>query len=281
MKLEILNKLIALANNNPNEHEANTAARRVCKAIIEDKFVISGGPVTNTTVPPKTSPKQQQSNPYDAYRYDPFEDIFGGFGGFGGFRDRYTEEAKQAKQQKQEPPKQEKTQDQVEREVVRKREQTWKYEYYNPSTSSYYNPMMQKEFSNTFQEHWKYVFGVRHHSDNARANSQRNYGVPPNEKPPSSGPNPYSGAQEEFYGFKGRKYGKESRRLRCKTCGFVKNTKFMGLESLFECNDCQWDFAKKQKEATKSKETTRLCQHCKTPVSCLGSNVCQNRNVAI
>ena len=39
-KVEILNKLIALANNNPNEHEANAAARRVCKMLadIESAF---------------------------------------------------------------------------------------------------------------------------------------------------------------------------------------------------------------------------------------------------
>lgn len=35
MNIEILKKLIALANNNPNNHEANSAARRVCKMLGE------------------------------------------------------------------------------------------------------------------------------------------------------------------------------------------------------------------------------------------------------
>lgn len=36
MKLDILEKLIRLANNNPNEAEANSAARKVCKSLADD-----------------------------------------------------------------------------------------------------------------------------------------------------------------------------------------------------------------------------------------------------
>lgn len=38
MNLGLLKKLVRLANSNPNEHEANSAARRVCKLIEEGKF---------------------------------------------------------------------------------------------------------------------------------------------------------------------------------------------------------------------------------------------------
>lgn len=38
MNLERLKALIRLANNNPNEHEANLAARKVCKIIAEKDF---------------------------------------------------------------------------------------------------------------------------------------------------------------------------------------------------------------------------------------------------
>lgn len=38
MNLELLKKLVKLANNNPNEHEANSAARRVCKLIEDNEF---------------------------------------------------------------------------------------------------------------------------------------------------------------------------------------------------------------------------------------------------
>lgn len=41
MKLEKLLALIRLANNNPNEHEANLAARKVCKILATNEFSIA------------------------------------------------------------------------------------------------------------------------------------------------------------------------------------------------------------------------------------------------
>jgi hypothetical protein len=38
MNLDLLNKLVRLANNNPNDNEANLAARKVCRMIEEGKF---------------------------------------------------------------------------------------------------------------------------------------------------------------------------------------------------------------------------------------------------
>lgn len=38
MNIELLKKLVKLANNNPNDHEANSAARRACKLIEKSKF---------------------------------------------------------------------------------------------------------------------------------------------------------------------------------------------------------------------------------------------------
>lgn len=38
MNLKLLTKLVKLANNNPNENEANLAARKVCKIIEESQF---------------------------------------------------------------------------------------------------------------------------------------------------------------------------------------------------------------------------------------------------
>lgn len=40
MTLDQLKKLVALANNNPNEHEANSAARRVCTILAETNFTL-------------------------------------------------------------------------------------------------------------------------------------------------------------------------------------------------------------------------------------------------
>jgi len=38
MNLDMLIKLAKLANHNPNEHEANSAARRVCQMLSEDNY---------------------------------------------------------------------------------------------------------------------------------------------------------------------------------------------------------------------------------------------------
>lgn len=47
MNIELLIKLCRLANNNPNENEANSAARRACKLIEEGEYKFSDEPVIN------------------------------------------------------------------------------------------------------------------------------------------------------------------------------------------------------------------------------------------
>lgn len=41
MNIQLLKKLVKLANNNPNEHEANSAAKRVCRMIEDGEFNFS------------------------------------------------------------------------------------------------------------------------------------------------------------------------------------------------------------------------------------------------
>ncbi len=93
-KIDLLSKLIALANNNPNEHEANLAARKVCRLLIELKVNFKSRsdqskPATTWKDVQrsdssfwKSSPQQPNSNPYtkasdqNPYtqpNYDPFE----------------------------------------------------------------------------------------------------------------------------------------------------------------------------------------------------------------
>lgn len=48
MNLDKLLALIRLANNNPNDNEANLAARRVCKILATKEFTISAQPVYTT-----------------------------------------------------------------------------------------------------------------------------------------------------------------------------------------------------------------------------------------
>lgn len=61
-RLELIKKLIKLANNNPNEHEANLAARKVCSMLTDYKF-------TQSTSSERV---RSASNP----TYNPFEELF-------------------------------------------------------------------------------------------------------------------------------------------------------------------------------------------------------------
>ena len=84
MNLDLLIKLVKLANNNPNEHEANSAARRACKLIAEGDYKFTANvakPTNNKTtsgwspvddyVKRNTPPAQPKTNSYyyDRYSY--------------------------------------------------------------------------------------------------------------------------------------------------------------------------------------------------------------------
>lgn len=64
MNNDILRKLIELACNNPNEAEANSAARKVCRMIKDDNFAILNGSVFS---PPRPTQRTRPS-PEDILR---------------------------------------------------------------------------------------------------------------------------------------------------------------------------------------------------------------------
>lgn len=57
MDTDKIQKLIRLANNNPNEHEANLAARKVCKMLADYRF--NGVNSSKATPPPNTTTPYQ------------------------------------------------------------------------------------------------------------------------------------------------------------------------------------------------------------------------------
>lgn len=64
MKLDLLKKLVKLANHNPNEHEANMAARRACKMLEESKFDLTPDHI-------RVKPSKPYEDTYEAERaYD-------------------------------------------------------------------------------------------------------------------------------------------------------------------------------------------------------------------
>ena len=68
MNIDILKKLIKLANHNSNDHEANSAARRVCKMLGE---AIDSGKLNFNSIKKETKPpvSKQETN-YRDTRYD-------------------------------------------------------------------------------------------------------------------------------------------------------------------------------------------------------------------
>lgn len=68
MNLDLIIKLTRLANNNPNENEANLAARKVCKLLAEAEFKFTQPPVTQVPYQPvtKSDPPYPRNKPSPA-----------------------------------------------------------------------------------------------------------------------------------------------------------------------------------------------------------------------
>ena len=79
MNIDLITKLAKLANNNPNEHEANLAARKACKLIAEGNFKFTNDSKSSPIPGYQPSQKQQEyyqsaSNPSTGY--NPYENFF-------------------------------------------------------------------------------------------------------------------------------------------------------------------------------------------------------------
>lgn len=185
MKLEILKKLIALANNNPNDNEANLAARKVCKALVEDDYVAQLSEM-GPPIPPKAT-KTTKS-------WDPYEDL-----------------ADLMNRAKQEQARQRKT-----------------YEPRQTASSIY-----EEYFRHTRSGQWEKGFNT------------------------------------------GNKKKKKDRELKCKKCGNIVKTIFVGPPEVFECNNCVWNAYNKERETEKKKASPVIChltgKPCGTPITCVGN----------
>lgn len=69
MNLDLIIKLAKLANNNPNEHEANAAARKVCQLLAEGNFNF-GLNIERTKEPDFKSKYPPSDNPFKDVFYD-------------------------------------------------------------------------------------------------------------------------------------------------------------------------------------------------------------------
>jgi hypothetical protein len=84
MNLPLLIKLVKLANNNPNDNEANSAARRVCKMIAEANYIFTSDSYNAIYGGARAPGKNVVNNPPPVYKsasnptYNPFEELFKG-----------------------------------------------------------------------------------------------------------------------------------------------------------------------------------------------------------
>lgn len=74
MNLDLLKKLTRLANNNPNDNEANLAARKVCRMLEECSFTLNNGNSTQQAPPNFRTTTNPQSTSYDW-----FSEMFRGY----------------------------------------------------------------------------------------------------------------------------------------------------------------------------------------------------------
>ena len=160
MNYKLIEKLAKLANNNPNEYEANMAARKVCKLLAEANFKFQAN-VEPIGVRNAHPPVQQSSSDLT---YDAVKDMMNNL--------RKEQERQYAQ-----------------------------YVYGNPfKTGSYQSPFV-------------------------------------NEPPHQYHPN-----DEKYYSRRReRGFGNTKRRLVCKKCKQTKETIFVGLPEVFECNECVWN----------------------------------------
>lgn len=73
MNIDLITKLAKLANNNPNDNEANSAARKVCRLLADGEFKFNN----SNPIPPGNRPEDRNKS----WSNHPFDDMFNHFYG--------------------------------------------------------------------------------------------------------------------------------------------------------------------------------------------------------
>jgi len=100
VNLKLIEKLAKLANNNPNDNEANSAARRVCKLLAEGNFKYQDGGTWNDvrrSTEPEFRPKPPSDDIYDFFRNMGFGNAGGGKSAYKNYYDGSWAEPKEPK----------------------------------------------------------------------------------------------------------------------------------------------------------------------------------------
>lgn len=138
MNKDLIIKLVKLANNNPNDNEANNAARKVCKLLEEGNF--ENGWVTsrrNTQQPNPNQPNQSQTSGWNPFNNWDFDYVY--------------QNMKQAQERavKQERERENQRRENEQRENEQRERYKEKHEYvYDPSRTVWVNVRTGKTLSN-------------------------------------------------------------------------------------------------------------------------------------
>lgn len=246
MNLDLLTKLVRLANNNPNENEANLAARKVCRMIEENKFQFgsngtktAANKVGGTWNDVKRSEEPQWSSkspgPQTEAQKKAYEDLLN----FIKFGERYRQERKESyDKETQGTWSGFKTAEEHNRDIQEKirkeqerREKEIKERYiyvdFDPQTAEYILPdgtrISEIKF-NSVPHNYK----VRNRYEPSQKQKDFYAGFPHMEWDGSGWDEPKQKTETPI------------RPLECRKCHKMVDTGFVGPPQMFICTPCQW-----------------------------------------
>jgi hypothetical protein len=169
MKLDRLLALIRLANNNPNENEANLAARKVCQILVSGEFTITPKQVKTAagkmneartwndvkrSTEPEFRSKQYGPVPPNDSDFDPIYEFFRGGGRGGSKSNPWTKDFWDGVKQKRAPTEEE----EARRNEEKRKQHASNYGFY--SGGPRYNPFKSGEYSSGLNEDEEWQFDI-------------------------------------------------------------------------------------------------------------------------
>jgi len=232
MNIDLIIKLARLANENPNENEANLAARKVCKLIKAAEYKFNGTtqskptgrPTTWNDVTRSTEPAWSSKPPDKGVDFDPFEFLRNY-----ARRQGYSYDKETRGTWETEPRNKDETYQDAYRDYSTRKDEydrNWgDWGPYRPSKS-------QKRYTESI-----YVAYVIMYDPSTReyilSDGTRISDIEYNNNPGKYKTRPYRDEQ-------GNKRDKPKQDLTCTTCGKVINTGFVGPPQVFVCTTCIW-----------------------------------------
>lgn len=224
MDLEKLKKLTRLANNNPNDNEANLAARKVCKMLEEGNWALAPTVVASTVAPGFGGTWEG---------FDPFEDIIRRTAQEHAAEYARAEATRKAAEERIKQQKEQAERNAQAEQNRRAREERQNRNSFDPEEWFHDIPGRLWVNRRTGEKITEIDFNYR--NARWRPRSPFSYGPVYDE---AANWNFGSDAQKEFFTGRRQKRERPSRTLKCTACGKEQETKFQGPENQFKCWVC-------------------------------------------